>query len=133
MEAERLTSIPLFADLPDADLALLAERSREVEVGVGTLLTEAGDLASRVFAILEGTAVVSFDDRVIAILDTGDVVGEIGAIGSGRRSAHVVAVTKMKLVSLYAWDFRDLVERMPALAERIEALIARRIEEWEEA
>ncbi len=101
-------------------------------MGVGTLLTEAGDLASRVFAILEGTAVVSFDDRVIAILDPGDVVGEIGAIGSGRRSAHVVAVTRMKLVSLYAWDFRDLVERMPALAERIEALIARRIEEWEE-
>jgi CRP-like cAMP-binding protein len=133
VDADRLESIPLFADLPAADLALLAERAREVEVGVGTLLTEAGDLASKVFAVLEGTAVVSFDDRVIAMLSAGDVVGEIGAIGSGRRSAHVIAVTNMKLISLYAWDFRDLVERMPVLGERIEALIAKRIEEWDES
>lgn len=51
-------------------------------------------------------------------LQEGDIVGEIAAVDSGRRSADVVALSEGLAASLGAADFRMLLQEEPVVADR---------------
>ena len=98
----------------------------EVEVALGTVIAEAGEFAYRFFVILEGHAAVTSADQHLAILGPGDFFGEVALLSHGRRNANVVAITPMRVGSMLAWDFEEMIEEMPALAEEIERTVAAR-------
>jgi CRP-like cAMP-binding protein len=72
METSRLSAIPLFADLDDADLATVAAAAVEVEAAEGETLAMQGDLGHAMFAIESGTVEVSADGEKLATLGAGD-------------------------------------------------------------
>ena len=109
MDPERIAKLPLFSDLDDGERAEVAECMREVSVGPGTTLAAQGDNAYEFFVIEAGEAEVHKNGEVIASVGQGDVVGEIGVLVTGARTASVVATTPMKLVAMFTRELTRIL------------------------
>ena len=123
MDVARISAIPLFADLPEHDRALIAEAAAESEASAGEALVTEGDFGYALYAIESGTAVVMHDGDEIRTLGPGDVFGEIAVIASGRRTATVLATSPMRLITLFNRDVWRLERTAPDAAKRLRALI----------
>lgn len=127
VEPARLDRIAAFAGLSVEDRARVAERLHEVAVEAGASLATQGDNAYLLFVIEAGEAEVRKDGEVIRRVGPGDVIGEIGVIATGTRTASVIATSPMQLVAMFVRDFKDLERSVPALAESVRATMAERI------
>ena len=121
MDPERLASLPVFADLDDGQRAEVAGCTREVTVEAGETLAMQGDNAYEFFVIEAGEAEVRRDGEVIASVGHGDVVGEIGLLVTGTRTASIVATTPMRLIAMFSREFKQVEDRMPAIAKGLRA------------
>ena len=126
MDSDELRAVAVFADLSDEDLDWISQRAHSVEVPIGTHLVSKGDVAYKFFGIIEGYASVSVDGTPVASLGAGACFGEMAVIEAERRNADVVATTPMKLVTLLAWDLREMAEKLPALSDSIEKVMKAR-------
>jgi CRP/FNR family transcriptional regulator, cyclic AMP receptor protein len=127
VDANRLKSIPLFADLSDREREDVARFADEVEVQAGKTLAEEGQFAYEFFVIEQGTANVTKDGRVIATLGPDDFFGEIGLVESERRTATVVSTTPMELIVIFGPNFRRLERELPEVATQIRTAIQERL------
>jgi CRP-like cAMP-binding protein len=127
MDSARLAGMPLFADLSGEERAEVAERVHEVTVDAGDTLALQGDNAYELFLIEEGKAEVRRDDEPVATLREGDVFGEIGVLVTGTRRATVVATTPMRLVAMFARDYKQIERRMPAVTEKLREIMRERV------
>ena len=120
MDPERLKAIPVFASLDDETLRGVATFATETSVPAGKHLVKEGDYAYELMAIEEGEAeVVRGGDRV-ATLGPGDFFGEIGVVEKTLRTASVVALTPMRLVTLSHWDLKRVGGAMTQIRETLE-------------
>ena len=126
MDPARLQKIPVFAGLADNELRHVAQLAAEVSVEAGKELVREGDYAYDVLAIEEGTARVERDGRVVAELEPGDVVGEMGVLERSQRNATVVSTSPMLLVTLTSWDIRRLRKSAPEAVEHLRHLVEER-------
>ncbi len=129
MEPARLEQIPLFADRSAEEREALAASMREVTVDAGTSLVTQGDNAYELFVIEAGDAEVRKDDKVVRTLGPGDVVGEIGLLATGTRTASVVATSRLRLLAMFTREFKQLEGRMPGLAKSLRETMAKRVAE----
>jgi CRP/FNR family transcriptional regulator, cyclic AMP receptor protein len=127
MDQERLAGLPLFADLDDSELAEIAACTREVTIAAGTTLAAQGDNAYEFFVIEAGEAEVRKNGESIASVGQGDVVGEIGLLVTGARTASIVATTPMTLIAMFSREFRQIETRMPAIARSLRATMRERV------
>jgi CRP-like cAMP-binding protein len=128
VDAARLREIPLFSGFSDPELAAVAEVAGELEADAGEVLTAEGDFGHSFFAVEEGEADVLCGEERIAGLGPGDVFGEIALLSSGRRTASVVAVTAMRLITLFKRDLWRIEEEFPSFADALRATIRERRE-----
>ncbi len=122
---ERLRRCPLFASFPDSELAAVLQLTDEIEVEAGRVLTRQESPAREAFVIVEGTCRLWVDDVEVAVVGPGDVVGEIGLLDVGGRSATVVADTAVRLLAMDPRGFAVFVERQPAGRAVMRQLVAR--------
>ena len=127
MEPARLEGMPLFADLNDEERAEVAARTREVTVEEGETVATQGDNAYEFFLVEAGEAEVRKGGEVIASVREGEVIGEIGLLATGTRTASVVALTPMTLLAMFSRDFEQLKDRMPAIAKSLRATMRERV------
>ena len=127
MEPERLKSLPLFAELDDAERAEVAACARELTVEAGTALTTEGDNAYELFVIETGEAEVHKGGELIRSLGPGDAFGEIGLLATGTRTASITAATPMKLVAIFSREFRQIEANMPRVARELRASMRERV------
>lgn len=127
MDPERLAGLPLFADLDDSERAEVAARTREVTIATGTTVAAQGDNAYEFFVIEAGEAEVRRAGEVIATVRQGDVVGEIGMLVTGTRTASIVATTPMTLLAMFSREFKQIEARMPAIAESLRSTMRERV------
>ncbi len=133
MDRTRLLAIPLFAALSATELEAVAAVAGEIEVEEGAEIATEGDFGHAFFAIEEGEAEVLQATRPIARLSRGDVFGEIALLSSGRRTASVVALTPMRLISLFKTDVWRLERDAPAAAEALRETVRERLARSAEA
>ena len=76
-----------------------------------------------------GQADVHKGGEVVRTLGPGDVFGEIGLLVTGTRTASVVATSPMRLVAMFSREYKQLEDRMPALAKSLRETMARRVAE----
>lgn len=126
MDAETLKKIPIFADVDERDLRVVTTFARLDEVAPGQVVVREGDYANDFMAIEEGSAVVKRDGEEIGRLETGEIFGEVGLIEGERRSATVVAETRLRLIKIEHWELYRLRKVLPQVYERIEALAEER-------
>ena len=126
MDAARLKSIGIFADLDDTGREAVAKLAAEVSVPEGKELVREGDFSYDLIAIEEGTAKVHHGDETVAELGPGDVLGEMGVLERQQRNASVTATSPMMLVTLTGWDVRKLRKQAPEAVEALENVVRAR-------
>jgi CRP/FNR family transcriptional regulator, cyclic AMP receptor protein len=123
IDVNRLTAIPIFAELSPEEARRLATFATETSAAEGQILMKEGDYSVELIAIEEGTAEVFQGGRLIASLATGDLIGEMGLLEHRPRNADVIASSPMRLLRLTHWEIRRMSEDT---VKRIEQIIAER-------
>jgi CRP-like cAMP-binding protein len=127
MTAEELKSVPLFGSLSEDARQELSVWLNEVTVSGGKHLVDEGDYAYHLFVILDGTGQVIRDGQEVAELGPGDFFGEMGVLGEeGRRTASVVAKTRMRLLTLATYDVDRMKKSAPELIDTLTKAIEER-------
>jgi CRP-like cAMP-binding protein len=126
MDASRLVSVPLFADLSRKDRKAVARHADEIQLTEGSKIVEQGRLAYELFVIQNGTADVVMNGEVIAQMGPGDVVGEIGVLQTHLRTATVVATSPVDAIVMYGPELTALTQSLPGVLAELERLIAER-------
>jgi CPA1 family monovalent cation:H+ antiporter len=124
VDLARFQAIPLFGDLPRAELEQLAAVAHETEIEPGQPLAVEGDFGHCLFAIESGTADVVTGVETIRSVGPGDVVGEIAVLSSGRRTASLVATSPMRVITVFKRDVWALERHAPEVARRLRELVA---------
>ena len=116
----------MFAGLSKSELRRVAECADEIDVPEGEHLLHEGRFAFEFLAIEKGAAEVVRDGSHVADLGPGDVMGELGALTHGQRSASVIATAPTTAIFIRAQDFRHFAEELPALGEEIRRVVEER-------
>lgn len=132
MSTDALRSIPLFADLDEADLAQIAEASVVRTFSKNSIVITEGDISSSLYVILDGEVKVYVGDddgriNIVNRLGPGDYFGELSLIDEGPRSASVEAIGKCRMSILSRSVFIDYIEQHPRVAVTLLKGIGRRL------
>src|SRR6266508_2251706 len=90
---EMLLKIPLFSRLPARQVRKILKGATEDRYDQGVGIVKERGPGNALFVIIEGTATVEHQGRVIARRSEGDFFGEISVIDGRRRTATVSAGT----------------------------------------
>ena len=120
MDSERLKTIPVFASLDDESLQGVATFATETSVPAGKRLLNEGDYAYEFMAIEEGEAEVVRNGERVATLGPGEFFGEIAVLDKTLRTASVVALTPMRLITLSHWDLKRVAHALPQIRATLE-------------
>ena len=123
MDPNRLTAIPIFSHLSEAEAKRLAAFATETSVAEGQILMKQGDYATELIAIEEGSADVIRDGNKIAELKEGDLIGEMGLLQREPRNADVIATSPMRVMKLTHWEIRRMSDET---LERIKEIVQKR-------
>jgi hypothetical protein len=118
-----LRGVPLFRDLPVADLVALGRCLTTVEAPAGTVLCRRGEPGDRCYVVRSGRLEVRLgvgpSGIFVRSLEPGALFGEMALITGQPRSADVVAVED---AVLWALDRADFVERAARSVPLLQAL-----------
>jgi len=105
-----LSRVGLFADLPGATLATLADRMEREEVSAGTVMIQEGEPGDRFFVLLSGLATVSQTNiGPRGTIKAGEFFGEVALTMHVPRTATVVAMTACTVASCDEATFDELI------------------------
>ncbi|NBC18300.1 MAG: cyclic nucleotide-binding domain-containing protein [Bacteroidetes bacterium] len=125
--------IKVLNDQPDEHLAWLADRAEEMVLGEGERPFQPGDPATHMILIVEGAIQIVVREggqqRVFGVFEAGDVTGMLpfsrmthfGGIGTTLRPTRLAMVHKE--------HFSEMLHRMPALGQRLTAIMSDRVRE----
>jgi CRP/FNR family transcriptional regulator, cyclic AMP receptor protein len=126
---ELLAKLPLFAGLPAADLIALAAAARLRRYPRGQVIFSTGDPGDALVVVVSGRLKVlvrSADggELMLAIVGPGGVVGELGVIDGGVRSADAETLEPTELLLVPRQVILDLRRRFPEVTESLLATVA---------
>lgn len=127
-----LAKTELFRGLDAATLERLAEIAEWRSVQAGAAIARKGDAGSHLFVIHRGHVKVgagAADGREVTLnlLGPGAVFGEVAFADGGERTADIVATEPTELLAFARRSFLPLMQREPAVMQRVLAMLAARI------
>jgi CRP-like cAMP-binding protein len=134
MEELKETILPLIEDIPFFDcfdrdeIGILLEKGSWIKVLPGNRIITAGEIDFRMFILIVGQAEVILNEKVMSLLGTGDIFGEVGLMGTPR-IANVEAKTECLILTFDANHLNDLtLELQLKLLKRILLVIIARLQ-----
>lgn len=127
MDIETLRGIPLFAELDDDGLEVVATLATEFHAPAGQVLAERGQPGSGLFIIEEGTVEVAMPDGVSVELGPGEFFGEVALLTDSPRNARVRARTDVRCLAISRHVFTLLLDAQPSIAATMLPIVARRL------
>ena len=133
-----LTDTDFFRDLSEEDLAFLIPTCTVRTLRRGDLLFEEGDDCSELFVVSSGLVAISkksVDGResVVALMERGDLFGEMGMLDGLGRSAEARALEPSEVIAIPYAPVRQLFEDRPALLWGTTAMLVGRLRAMDEA
>ncbi len=123
-----LLRVPLFADLDQGELQLLADSMHERTFPAEEIVTAEGAAAADGFFVIEsGEAEVTVQGQPRRTMTAGDYFGEIALLMGTERTATITAASDLHCYGLSPADFRAIVERNPTIAWKVMTSMAERL------
>lgn len=129
---DELKTSAAFADLPEGDLAWLAERMEEKTLNAGELYAQAGDPLEYLNVLLEGEMHVERPNEPgtpMFIARAPLVTGLLPFSRSTKYLGNARIVRFSRALLLHKKYFPEMLQRMPLLGERLVGLMSDRIRE----
>jgi CRP-like cAMP-binding protein len=127
-----LSGIPLFTTLSEDERATLAPLFDVQTPHEGDRIVIEGASGYSFFVLIEGAAVVTLGDEIVATYGPGDFFGEMAILGPGGRTATVTATEPSRVLVLFGTDFRQLEQEHPEIASQLEDAMRKRAAELED-
>ncbi|UCV05500.1 Crp/Fnr family transcriptional regulator [Dechloromonas denitrificans] len=106
---------------------LFANNPNIVHVDAGKALFNEGEDGHLMYVLTTGTADVIVNNRVVETLQHGNIVGEMGLVSPGPRSASVLAKTDCQFVAIDEKRFLYLAQQTPFFATQVMRVLAERL------
>jgi CRP-like cAMP-binding protein len=133
-----LAPIELFSGLSDSELARLAEVAGTRRLYRNDVLFSENDPADELFVMLAGRVVIANRspegrESVVALMEPGDVFGEMGLFDEMGRSAQARALEPSEVVAIPYAPVRETYLGRPELLWGVVRLLAGRVRSMDEA
>lgn len=106
---------------------LFAHNPTIIHVPTGELLFAEGEQGGLMYVLASGNADVVVNNRVVENLQHGSIVGEMGLVSPGPRSASVVATSDCEFVAIDEKRFQFLIQNTPFFAMQVMRVMAERL------
>lgn len=128
----KLRTIPIFADLGPEELETLSEMVQLRQVPKGAFIVTQHERGGCMYLLVTGRVKVSLaspDGKELALnyLEAPAHFGEMSLVDSEPRSADVIAVTDVEVLSLDGKDLSAAIQVQPRLALSLIATLSRRL------
>lgn len=128
----RLRAVPFFQALPDDLIGVLARDADFVDYGAGERVVQQHDAADACYVVESGRLAVLISDgtheRQVAVLEAGELFGEMGLLTGEPRTATVRAIDDSRLVVVGSSSLSSALEKSPDLASRLAEAVSLRKE-----
>jgi CRP/FNR family cyclic AMP-dependent transcriptional regulator len=124
--------MPLFRGVPARELERLAPLLQERSFPAGASILTAEQPGEAVYILLEGSVKVYLthtdgSEVILAILGTGEIVGEMSLADSLGRSASVTTLEDCTFLWMDRRTFLSGMEEIPAIARNLVGILSRRL------
>ena len=130
--ADFLRSIDMFSELDDAMLDPIVDQSKTLDLQRGDVLFQSGDDSSDLYIVTRGRIAIgnrSFDGResLVALMESGDLFGEMPLFSNDGRSAEARALEESAVVVIPYQPVKDLYDENPSLLWRVVEMLVSRL------
>lgn len=126
---DHLSNVPLFSACSQKELARIAKATDEVNLPDGRVLMNQDESSREAFIIVSGKAVVRRNNRKVAELGPGSMIGELGLLDRGPRTATVVADGPVDVLVLGPREFAALLDDVPSITHKLLKSLASMVRE----
>jgi len=136
--ADSLRAIDLFSTLDEESLGSLATVSAVEKLERNDMVFAENDSATALYILLSGRVAItreSFDGResVLALMEEGDLFGEMPLFDHGQRSADARALEPSEVLAVPYEAMQRLYDSRPELLWRVVALLTSRLRAMDDA
>ena len=137
MPTPDLSSIPLFASLPEDEIRRLERLLQVSTFPPGELLFQEGHSDDKFYVLLEGQVEVikalgSTEERLLGVREAGTLLGEMSLFNrEGCHTASVRSLTSLQLLQVPHAELDALLHRQSQFAYGLVRLLSRRLDESE--
>ena len=130
--ADFLRSIDMFSELDDELLEPIVDQSKTLDLQRGDVLFQSGDDSSDLYIVTRGRIAIgnrSFDGResLVALMESGDLFGEMPLFSNDGRSAEARALEESSVVVIPYQPVKDLYDKNPSLLWRVVEMLVSRL------
>ncbi len=130
-----LQKVPLFANLPEADLEQLCQHVDELTLQANDLLFSEGSIGQSAYVIKQGQIEIykTSDGKhvQIAVRQPGEVIGEMALLQAAPRSASARAVSESRLIVISHDQMDYLLDNSPSASRTMLSTITDRLRDTE--
>lgn len=131
-KVQLLKTLPLFQNLSQQELEVIASASTEQTIPSGTTFIEQEDESNSAYVIYKGSAkvfrVTNEGEQInVAVIGPGEVVGELALLDNSPRSACVQALQEVKLLTITKNKFSKILHDYPETAVSLLCTLADRV------
>jgi len=132
MSIDHLSSIPLFVDLDDAELANVEGHCTPRKYPKNSMVILEEEFGDIIFIILMGTVKITrVNDEgkevILALLGAGEVFGEMAILDGEARSANALAQEDCELLAIQKSEFLNLLRRNFKISFALMCELAKRL------
>lgn len=114
-----LQQIDFFKGCTQRQVDDIAKLASDRNLQPGEILCTQGAFSSDVFVLVEGEAAVRVDGAQVAVVATGEVVGELAMVSGGHRTATIEAITPLHVIVLDPREVDSVLSADPGSAKRL--------------
>ena len=134
-----LARTDFFADAPPETIETLAAHGYERELVRGDTLFNEGDPPDSLYVVTRGRMAIAIAnpvdrrESVVALMEPGDLFGELGMLDDRPRSAMARALEPSSVLAVPYGPVLDLLDQQPKLLWNVTRLLAQRLRAMDEA
>ncbi len=128
----------LFGELPETDLEVIVNQSHDHDLRRGDIIFREEDPPDEIYIVLSGRIAIvnkSIDGResMVALMESGDLFGEMGLFDGKGRSAQARALEDSVVTAIPYEPVRSLYESNPIFLWQVIEMLAGRLRNMDEA